>query len=86
MHLGAAIFGQKPKQGRGLAPVYRVVDKTAGAPRGKQAGARQRVEVVRQRRTRQLEPPLDFVNALALGPGTDEEAKDLQPILLAEGR
>src|SRR2546423_2449325 len=41
--------------------------------------------MMRQRRAGHLQPPLDVVNALALGPGAHQQPEDPQAILLAQG-
>jgi hypothetical protein len=85
MHLGAAILGKKANQARSLAPVHGVKDETAGAPRAQQAGTSQRVQMMGKSGARHLEPPLDVVHAIAFRPRADQQAEDLQPVLLAQG-
>ena len=84
MHFGAAIFGEETNQVGGLPPVHGVVDETAGAPRGQQAGASKCVKMMGKSRARHLQPPLDIVDAIAVRSRADEETKYLQPVLLAQ--
>ena len=84
MHLGTAILSQKADQSGRLAPVQGVKNKPSGAPRAQQARPRERVQMMRQRRTRHLQPTLDVVDAVALRASPHQQAEDLEPVLLPQ--
>ncbi len=83
--VGATVFRQEPDQLCSFRPINCVVDESPGALGGEQTAPSECVEVMRQRRSRQLNSALDLLHAISLRSGANQQAEDLEPVLLPQG-
>jgi hypothetical protein len=84
VQVGATVFGYEPDQLSGFRPIDRVVDKSPGAMRTQQSASGQCVQVMRQRRARHPDAPLDLFHAASLRAGAHQQAEDLEPAGLSQ--